>query len=521
MLSRRGFLSCSAAIGCGMLLPLRRYAMSAEPVTVTIDTANEIGTIQPELHSHFLEHLGAATYGGLWVGKNSSIPNINGHRKKAVEYLKELEIPVLRWPGGCFADDYHWRDGIGPPEQRPWRVNLWWGMKPEDNSYGTHEFMELCRLIGAEPYLAGNLGSGSPEELRNWMEYCNYPSGSSLSEERKANGAGEPFRVRYWGIGNESWACGGHMTPAEYCQLYFRFVTYLRAFGGTDPYFIAVGPSSNDLNWTKGFFDAFHKDRTWPVRLHAFAMHFYSWGKSTDREYTRETMEEQLSSFAELEKAIGEQWNLIGSYPEDKRVGRIKLAVDEWGTWDKSDKETEETHGLYWQQNTMKDGIAAGLGLNVFHRQAEKLAMCNIAQIANVLQSPLLTYEEHCIRTPTFHVFRMVKGHRGKTALPVHHPEGSGLGLSVSASRGEKELILTLVNPKPETGLRIRCVAARGEIQSPAAEILHHPDFNMANTFEEPEQIIPKHHDVQPDGSGLRLELPPLSVVSVRARFSD
>jgi alpha-N-arabinofuranosidase len=521
MHSRRDFLACSTALGCGLLLPLRRYAMSAEPMTVTIDTLNEIGVIQPELHSHFLEHLGTATYGGLWVGKDSSIPNINGHRKKAVEYLKELEIPVLRWPGGCFADDYHWRDGIGPPGERPRRVNLWWGMETEDNSYGTHEFIELCRLIGAEPYLAGNLGSGSPEELRNWMEYCNYPSGSTLSDERIANGATESFGVRYWGIGNESWACGGHMTPEEYCQLYFRFVTYLRAFGGTDPYFIAVGPSSNDLKWTKRFFDAFHKHRTWGVRLHAYTMHFYSWGKSKDQEYTKETMVEQLSSFVELEKAIGEQWNLVGTYPEDKRVGRIKLAVDEWGTWDRSDEEVEKTHGRLWQQNTMKDGLAAGLGLNVFHRQAEKLSMCNIAQITNVLQSPLLTYKEHCIRTPTYHVFRMYKGHKGKTALGVDHTDESDLGLSVSASRGEDELVLTLVNPKPDTDLSIRCLTTRGRVESAEAEILHHPDFNMANTFEAPEQIVPKRHAVEADGSEIRLDLPPLSVASVRASIRE
>ncbi|MGB6647114.1 MAG: alpha-L-arabinofuranosidase C-terminal domain-containing protein, partial [Bacteroidota bacterium] len=215
--------------------------------------------------------------------------------------------------------------------------------------------------------------------------------------------------------------------------------------------------------------------------------------------------------------AIGEQWNLIGTYPEDKRVGRIKLAVDEWGTWDRSDKEVEKTHGLFWQQNTIKDGLAAGLGLNVFHRQAEKLGMCNIAQVTNVLQSPLLTYKEHCIRTPTYHVFRMCKGHRGKTALPVQHGDESDLGLSVSASRGEDELVMTLVNPKPDTDLSIRCVTTRGRIQSPVAEILHHRDLNMANTFKEPEQIAPKPHAVEGDGSGFRLELPPLSVLQVSA----
>jgi len=311
------------------------------------------------------------------------------------------------------------------------------------------------------------------------------------------------------------------MTPEEYCQLYFRFVTYLRAFGGTEPMFIAVGPSSNDTSWTKRFFDAFSVGRTWPVRLHAFGMHFYSWGKSKDREYTVETMQDQLSSFVELEKAIGEQWTLIGTYPVDKRVGRVQLAVDEWGTWDKSDKEIEKTHGLYWQQNTMKDALAAGLGLNVFHRQADKLAMCNIAQIANVLQSPLLTYKEHCIRTPTFHVFRMFKGHRGKTALPVQHRDENDLGLSVSASRDEDELVISLVNPRHDSGMSLRCPLTRGRIESPTAEILHHNDFNMANTFQAPEQIIPKRQDVEAGRSGLTIQLPPLSIVTVKARIRE
>jgi alpha-N-arabinofuranosidase len=222
--------------------------------SIAVSPDREIGIIQPELHGHFAEHLGTCVYGGLWVGRDSRIPNIDGYRKDAVQFLQALEIPVLRWPGGCFADDYHWRDGIGPPAERPKRVNLWWDHVIDDNSFGTEEFMTLCSLLRAQPYIAGNVGSGTPEELRSWIEYCNQPGGSTLAEERSRNGSPDPYAVRYWGIGNESWACGGHMTPEEYASLYSRYVTYVHAYGGTTPFCIACGPNNNDAEWTDGFF---------------------------------------------------------------------------------------------------------------------------------------------------------------------------------------------------------------------------------------------------------------------------
>ena len=489
--------------------------MNTTSLTIDIDATH--GVIRPELHGHFLEHLGTATYGGMWVGDTSPIPNIRGWRKEAVEFLKDLDIPVLRWPGGCYADDYHWREGIGPPSERPHRVNLWWGMTTEDNSVGTHEFMDLCRLLGAEPYLAGNLGSGTPQELRDWMEYCNYPAGSALSDRRIANGSPEPFRVRYWGVGNESWACGGHMKPEEYCSRYVQFATYLRPFGGVEPVLIAVGPNSNDKEWTQRFFEYFWTGRSWPVRIHGFAMHFYSWGKSTPTEYTVETMREQLSSFAAMETAIGDQMSIMDRFRRDERVGRVLLAIDEWGTWDKSAEETERTHGQFWQLGTMRDGLAAAMALNVFHRQAEHLLMCNLAQLVNVLQSPLLTRGERCLRTPTFHALRMCKGHRGKTALAFDQGPTSADELSVSASRSETELTLTLVNPLHDTRREVQCRLARGRFGSASAELLHHTDFNHANTFEEPDAIIPRPIPVTPSQQSITVDLPPLSVMVITA----
>jgi alpha-N-arabinofuranosidase len=489
------------------------FGLQAVTTKVAVHTEIPVATIRPELHGHFAEHLGSCIYGGLWVGKNSPIPNINGHRKQAVEYLREVGIPVLRWPGGCFADDYHWRDGIGLAEKRPRRVNIWWGMYTEDNSFGTHEFIELCRLIQAEPYFAGNVGSGTPHELRDWMEYCNYPSGSTLSDERIANGAKEPFGVRYWGVGNENWGCGGTMTPEEYAGLYRRFATYLSrrtaSFGGIRPYLIACGPSRNDIDWTKRFLDTIG---TRGARLvHGYSMHFYSRGKSNATKFTVENLREQLSSFAEMEKAIGQQYAMLRGFDPE---GRIEFILDEWGVWDVIAPEDTKRYGALWQQITMRSAVAAAMGLNVFHRQADKLVMGNIAQTVNVLHSLLLTEGEHCIRTSTYYAFELLKAHRAKTAVRTENPDGSPLGLSMSASRKEGELVLTFVNPSHEKALSVECPIAGGSPRSAAGRILQHPDFNACNTFESPNTIIPKDHRVEVSSKGVRVELPPLAIVT-------
>ena len=353
-MTRRGALATGGAALFTALTARRAMSQSAVKVDATIDSRGEIGIIRPELHSHFAEHLGSCTYGGLWVGKNSSIPNINGYRAKAVEYLKALGVPVLRWPGGCFADDYHWRDGIGPAARRPKRVNLWWGKYTEDNSFGTHEFLGLCRLIGAEPYLAGNLGSGTPAELREWLEYCNYPSGSTLSDERAANGSPEPFKVKYWGVGNENWGCGGHMNGEEYAGQYRRYSTYLSEFGGTRPFLIACGPNGNNLEWTRGFF----KNPPRP-NLQGYAMHYYSNGRVTARSFTPEGMYEQFASFPRIEQAVQDQRAELDKIDKDRRIG---LMVDEWGIWDRMVPEEEKKYGKLWQQIPIRCGVGAAPG---------------------------------------------------------------------------------------------------------------------------------------------------------------
>jgi alpha-L-arabinofuranosidase len=469
-----------------------------------------IGVVRPELHGHFAEHLGSCTYGGLWVGPKSPVPNTNGYRTQAIEYLKGLGIPVLRWPGGCFADDYHWRDGIGPVKQRPKRVNIHWGGYVEDNSFGTHEFIGLCRLIGAEPYLAGNVGSGSPAELRDWVEYCNMPAESSLAEERAANGSREPFRVRYWGVGNENWGCGGWMRPEIYADHYRRFSTYIREFGGTAPFLIASGPNGNDTRWSHEFL----------TRLEGgvpdgFGMHYYEGGKDAPTRFTADHMREQFAIYAKVEEAIQQQRALLDGYRNGKKIG---LMLDEWGVWDNIPEEDEKKYGKLWQQSTMRSAVAAGLGLNIFNRQADKLYGCNIAQIANVLQSLLLTdgpEGKNCVRTSTYYTFAMFKPHRSKTAVKVEHDDTENPGLSVSASRDGSGIVVSLVNPYPETDLDIECVLRSAQATKASARTLHDPDLNAFNSFEIPDRIVPKSHPVTVEAGKLRIELPRLSVMTV------
>ena len=490
------------------------------PDTISIHARDTIGLIRPELHGHFLEHLGTAPYGGIWVGRESTIPHIDGLRQSAVEHLRELAVPVLRWPGGCFADNYHWRNGIGPANQRPHTVNHTWGGKVEDNGFGTHEFMHLCRLIGAQPYVAANMGSGSPAEMRDWVEYCNFPSGSTLADLRIAHGAPLPFDVRYWGVGNESWACGGNMTAEEYAAMYARFSTFIPACGGTTPYLIAVGPNNNDTAWTRRFFGSLTEGRMFTPRINAFAMHLYSWGTCAATAYTADAIRDQFRSFGAMEHAVIEQRAYLDMAAQRAGIPRIDLLVDEWGTWDRSEPAMEAEHGLFWQQNTVRDAVAAALGLNIFHRHADKLGMCNIAQVANVLQASLLTRGVECLRTPTYYTLLLMKEHRDLTAVRVASSLETSTALSVSASRDERTLVVTLANPDPETPrvAELRCDGATPA--SVAGTVIAHEDCNACNTFETPDRVVP--HTITPDlrGDVITVHVPALSVIHLRITIS-
>ena len=519
--TRRGFAFGAGAALFSAITSRKSFSAQSQEQKVEVNAGAEIGVINPYLHSNFAEHLGSCIYGGLWVGRNSKIPNINGYRRQAVEWLKELGIPVLRWPGGCFADDYHWRDGIGPAQKRRKIVNVSWGGYIEDNSFGTHEFIGLCRLIGSEPYLAGNVGSGTPEELRDWMEYCNYPKGSSLAEERAANGSPEPFNVRIWGVGNENWGCGGNMTPQEYAGHFRRFRTYLSGFGDTRPFLVACGPNGNNQDWTKGVLDTIAgrggRGGAQGVPSMGFAMHFYSNGSAEPTKFTVEAMRQQLSSFARIEEAVVQQRALLDTYDKNRQMG---LMVDEWGIWDRMLPEEEKKYGRLWMQSTMRSAVGAAMGLNVFHRQADKLYMCNIAQTVNVLQSVILAYENNCMRTTTYHAFAMQKPHRSKTAVRVDTGDATPLGISVSASKKDNEMALTLINPKHDVEMTVNCGITGAAAASAKGQLLSHPDYNACNTFENPNLIVPKDCPVTVQGGRLRLSLPPISMASVIVRLA-
>ncbi|MFI5096637.1 MAG: alpha-N-arabinofuranosidase [Candidatus Acidiferrales bacterium] len=512
--SRREFVTTGAAASLAALAPGPVFADSTTMQRQVVYTDAEIGKISPELHGHFAEHLGSCVYGGLWVGKNSKVPNINGHRKLAVEYLRELGVPVLRWPGGCYADDYHWRDGIGPVEKRPKRVNIHWGGTVETNSFGTHEFIELCRLINAEPYLAGNVGSGSPQEMRDWVEYCNYPGGSDLAEERAANGAREPFKVRYWGVGNESWGCGGNMRPEEYATLYRRFAVYLKEFGGTTPYLIASGPSGGDIGWSRGLLDKVRGG--FPDGL---SMHYYEGGEDAATSFTAAHMNQQLAIFKKVEESILLQRAVLDGYPEGRKIG---LILDEWGVWDRIAPEDEKRYGSLWQQSTMRSALAAGLGLNLFNRLADKLYMCNIAQIVNVLQSLLITEgaeSDRCVRTTTYHAFSLFKAHRSRMAIRVEGKEAPSPGLSASASQSGNELVLSFVNPSTDEDIRVECTLKGCNAKEGAAEILQDADLNACNSFEKPNAVVVQKHSVKVDGSKVQLDMPRMSIATAVVRL--
>ena len=512
-LSRRQFVGSTAALSLSALIPRGLLAASSSTQRFVVRTDSEIGTVKPEFHSHFAEHLGSCVYGGLWVGKKSSIPNIEGYRKQAIDYLKELGVPVLRWPGGCYADDYHWRDGIGPVEGRPKRVNIHWGGYVEDGSFGTHEFIRLCRLLGSEPYFAGNVGSGSPRELREWVEYCNMPSGSTLAEERAKNGSPEPFRVRYWGVGNENWGCGGDMRPEIYAHLYRQFSVYIREYGGTKPFLVACGPGGSDRRWTRNFMDAL--DGGLPD---GYSIHYYEGGADQPTAFTADHVSNQLSIFKKVEDAVAEQRSMLDGYRDGRK---IRLILDEWGVWDKIPEADEKRYGKLWQQSTVRSAVAAGLGLNIFNRLADKLYMCNIAQIVNVLQSLLLTdgpEGKSCVRTTSYYAFAFFKPHRSKTAVRVETQDSAPLAVSVSASKGDGEIILSLVNPKHDADVEIDCTLQGSSAKSATAQILHDTDWNACNSFENPDRVVPKPHPVTVEESRVRIDLPRLSVATISVK---
>lgn len=488
--------------------------------SIDIVLAEPIGTINPNIYGHFSEHLGACIYEGAWVGEDSSTPHTRGLSSDVVAALKRISPPVMRWPGGCFADDYHWRDGIGPPDQRPRRINIHWGDVIETNAFGAHEFIRYCQAIGAQPYIAGNLGSGSPQEMRDWVEYCNFPAGSTLSDERAANGDADPFHVRYWGVGNENWGCGGHFTPEDYATEYRRYATYLRDFGGTDLYLIACGPNGNDLDWTRRFLTKLFDGAPWGRRIHGYAAHYYCNTPGTALEFDDGGWYRLLEQGQGIESLITQQRALMDAFDPTRQIG---LVVDEWGAWH------QPTPGrnpkFLWQQNTLRDAMLAALTLDIFNRHADKVVMANIAQTVNVLQALLLTEGGRTITTPTYHVFDLYQSHQGGQAVRAlfdapevtYTLDGTQrrlFGLAGSASLQGKRLTLTVVNPR--IGEPVEAVVrllGDGRVVEGREMVLTHADIHAHNTFDAPDVVRPSDsHSAPISGSAFSHIFAPQSI---------
>jgi alpha-N-arabinofuranosidase len=489
--------------------------------SVTINPLDRIATINPNIYGHFAEHLGRCIYDGAWVGEDSPIANTHGFRNDVIAALRKLKAPVIRWPGGCFADDYHWQDGIGPRADRPRRINIHWGEVIETNHVGTHEFVEFCRLVGAEPYFCGNVGSGTPRELRDWVEYCNFPGDSSWARLRAANGSPEPFNVTYWGVGNENWGCGGNFSPEDYGTEFRRYASFMRGFGGKQLCLIACGSPGNDVEWTNRFFRKLNKDYWVFNNIHAYASHYYCGTAGNATEYTTDQWYQLISQGLFMEQLVLQQRAAMDAYDPQRRIG---LIIDEWGTWHPVEKGTNPA--FLYQQNTLRDALVAATTLDIFNRHADKVVMSNIAQTINVLQAMVLTQGAGMLVTPTGYVYEMYAPHQGGQAVRTLVETES-----VSFKRGEKDetlplvagsasvkgktLFVTLTNSHASQSQEITLSLLGGAAaQNVSASVLA-GEIHAHNTFEKPEALTPQPMSIQTTGSSFTLPLPAASVVAV------
>lgn len=486
---------------------------------ISIEAGNGRDTISKNIYGHFAEHLGRCIYGGIYVGdSNQVIPNKNGVRLDVIAALKKLKTPVLRWPGGCFADTYHWKDAIGPKLKRKHINNTSWGNVREDNSFGTHEFLNLCEMIGAEPYLAINMGSGTVQEAVEWVHYVNHPNGSSqLTDLRMQHGRNKPWNVKYWGVGNESWDCGGDMTADYYVNEYRKYATLLTSYSNTEKLFrIAVGPGTEDYNWTETVM------KNVPARrIEGLSIHHYSvinWSKKgSATQFSEEEYFKTMEQAWRMERIITKNSEVMDKYDPQKKVA---LIVDEWGSW----YEVEPgTNGAFlYQQNSMRDAMIAGLTLNIFNNHADRIRMANLAQTVNVLQAVILTKEEKMILTPTYHVMEMYNVHQDALLLPLTvNSNDYVLGdkkikaVSASASKDKNGAVhISLVNidaAKPQT---ISIAVNGAAYKTVNGRILQSDKLQNHNSFEKPDNVTPAvFTGARLTGNKLELELPAFSVV--------
>ena len=494
---------------------------------IIINTAEANVRISRHIYGHFSEHLGRCIYGGYWVGENSPIPNVRGIRKDVVAALKKIKIPNLRWPGGCFADEYNWQDGIGPRSDRPKMINTHWGGVTEDNSFGTHEFLDLCEQLSdpsghrCEPYICGNLGSGTVQELSQWVEYCNFDGISPMADLRRKNGRDKPWNVRFWGIGNENWGCGGNMTPEYYADNLKRYATYIRNYAGTAPYKIACGPNDTNYNWTKVLMEkAFNEQGSF---MNGLSLHYYTipgeWShKGSAVQFVESEWLVTMRKAYFMDEMICKHIAIMDEF-DPKR--KLSLIVDEWGTW--YDVEEGTNPGFLYQQNTLRDALVAGIHFNIFNNHAERVGMTNIAQTINVLQAVILTEGAKMILTPTYHIFDMYKVHHDALKLPLR-VESEGVGSAslpaISAcasedSNGKIHVSITNIDPRNEQKVSLEL---RGILPKPAGcQIITSEKITDHNTFDNENKVtIRDFKGVEGNAGKITVHLPPNSVITLK-----
>jgi len=500
-------------------------------VRLVINDRKKMSMISPEIYGHFSEHLGRCIYEGIYVGEDSEIPNVNGMRKDVVEALKEIKIPVLRWPGGCFADEYHWKDGVGPKETRKKMVNTHWGGVVEDNSFGTHEFFELCEQLGCKTYVNGNVGSGTVQEMSEWVEYMTFDGISPMAELRKTNGREKPWKIDYFGVGNENWGCGGNMRPSYYGDLYRRFQTYVRNYDPEKPIAkICGGANVDDYHWTKTVLEVTH-DHTLP-QFHGFmdglSLHYYvhpeGWEvKGSATEFDDETWYKTLSKAMYMDTLVTRHGAIMDEYDPDKKIGMI---VDEWGCWFNCEPGTNP--GFLYQQNTIRDALVAGVTLNIFNKHSDRVKMANLAQVVNVLQAVLLTEGSKMIKTPTYHIFHMYRHHQGAELLESSLSDVTEIGMNdwrvpeitESCSVDANGIItVTLNNLSVSEDNDIEIVLAGGEAVTVEEANIVTGEMHAYNTFEQPDTVLEKRFDrYEIMHKVLKVSMPACSVVELRLK---
>jgi alpha-N-arabinofuranosidase len=547
-MQRRSFLQTGALAGSAFLFSRKLPSATTGDALIEVMLDEPLGTISPLIYSHFTEELGAVIYDGVWVGEKSKIPNTGGIRTALIEKMRQIKAPGIRWPGGCFADSYDWRDGVGPKDKRPRRTDFWVddpdakSLPPkgppsyDPNQFGTDEFVRFCKLVGAEPYIAANVRSLNAYVFDQWVEYCNSPAGStSWSEVRAAGGSPEPYNVRYWGVGNESWGCGGNFTPEEYASEYRRYQSWLPKYG-LDLHLIASGPNQDDVDWTTRFFENIFAAGRSIKPPFGWSMHYYT-DLPEALKFTDQDVYPGYQLADRMEKIMLDHWTAMGVYD---RTHRVKLVVDEYGPWYRfSDTKLDPSHVL-GQQLTVRDAIMTALTLDTFNRHPDKVAIAACAQLINCIDSLFISHEEHFITTPVFNVFDMYKGHQGGQAVRVQFsvpeisfprtaikkqlssvgdeafvggPQARLWGLNGSASVTGKVLTLTVVNPHL-TEAHPAQIMLRGGASAASAEteVLGGGDVHQHNTFEQPDAVATKRSTATVSGNAVQFTLPPSSV---------